>query len=580
MSIEKSLSNLISFLEPNTYNIFISIGHDSRLADLSFYNDMGENIDNKYPTIIIFFTRIEDFGHEIREKFDNHNDFFIYQNKNIKNNINIFVIPFYLPLEEDQELTQILSYMSSYKFSHTILENKIQINYRNESKQFSKINLDKYILSFFEKEFMKILTSFCISNIRNGGKIVLLNRFLYNTRIRVDWNTNQEIPVSINSNLFLEKIPYFYPFISLLNNEGKKYTNTLSIFLERKRKNILGKIIDTINNVSNPPFFNQYFNDKKEFKLFLHPPQNQSSAIHMSSLTLNRQLLTGISSSNIIEIPNDSFSTARGNRWLDSYAVIIGINNLLNKFPITESFKKVVVGIPEIQYELINGNWSDIKRNNIELLRYCHLLFIPINTAGNHWTLLLIDFQNQKSFHFDSLQKNKDKKNKNKKNKDKKTLNITKVKDSNKKPLNHQNENYQIANQISNKILNINSVNIEIDDQQNDYDCGAFILLHLQILIDGYLRGINDFKNYLIMEVQNKNLEVEIKNIREEIYMLGDNTNIQYSDNKKDKNKDSDKNCKEKIKDKKFNHFSSGKTKKNKNSIKNIKKNKKSIKIK
>lgn len=575
MSIEKSLSNLISFLEPNTYNIFISIGHDSRLADLSFYNDMRGNIDNKYPTIIIFFTRITDFGDEIREKFDNHNDFFIYQNKKIKNNINIFVIPFYLPLEEDQELTQILSYMLSSKFSHTILENKIQINYRNESKQFSKINLDKYILSFFEKEFMKILTSFCISNIRNGGKIVLLNRFFYNSNTRVDWNTIQEIPVRIDSNLFLEKIPYFYPFISLLNNEGKKYTNTLSIFLERKTENILGKIINTINNVSNPPFFSQNFNDKKEFKPFLSPPQNQNSAIHMSSLTLNRQLLTGISSSNIIEIPNDSFSTARGNRWLDSYAVIIGINNILNKFPITGSFKKVVVGIPEIQYELINGNWSDIKRNNIELLRDCHLLFIPINTAGNHWTLLLIDFQNQKSFHFDSLQKNKDKK-----NKDKKPLNITKVKDSNKKSLSHQNENYQIANQISNKILDINSVNIEINDQQNDYDCGAFILLHLQILIDGYLRGINDFKDYLIMEVQNKNLEVEIKNIREEIYMLGDNTNIQYSDNKKDKNKDSDKNCKEKIKDKKFNHFSSGKTKKNKNSIKNIKKNKKSIKIK
>ena len=39
--------------------------------------------------------------------------------------------------------------------------------------------------------------------------------------------------------------------------------------------------------------------------------------------------------------------------------------------------------------------------------------------------------------------------------------------------------------------------NIFLDDQDNDYDCGAFILLHLKILFGGYIHGSPDLVEYL-----------------------------------------------------------------------------------
>ena len=64
-------------------------------------------------------------------------------------------------------------------------------------------------------------------------------------------------------------------------------------------------------------------------------------------------------------------------------------------------------------------------------------------------------------------------------------------------------------------------INIYLDDQKNSYDCGAFILLHLYYLINGYVQDKNILE-YLEDKVRDVNVDLEIKKIRENIYKLSD----------------------------------------------------------
>ena len=91
-------------------------------------------------------------------------------------------------------------------------------------------------------------------------------------------------------------------------------------------------------------------------------------------------------------------------------------------------------------------------------------------------------------------------------------------------------DNYQVAKNITEIILKDNArySNVDLDDQNNEYDCGALTLYHLSVLIDGYLNyGTNtnliDYLKYKISDEES--LKYGIKDIRKRIYSVSSETN-------------------------------------------------------
>ena len=222
-------------------------------------------------------------------------------------------------------------------------------------------------------------------------------------------------------------------------------------------------------------------------------------------------------------------------KWLDSYAVIVGINNILSKILSNfryDDVKKCVVCIPEIQYSILpsrehpQGQWSEIKDQ--ELLNVCRFLFIPINVGGIHWTLLMIDRLRRVGYHFDSLFKFSDKESKTEKKDNKK---------KEKKELKYSNDskkNNDIAKNIFNLILGENgdSLDIYLHDQRNDYDCGIFILIHLSMLLERCITNPDDhFGYYLMDKVVDNNFEDDISKYRFNISkMLDDSSESEFDE--------------------------------------------------
>ena len=136
--------------------------------------------------------------------------------------------------------------------------------------------------------------------------------------------------------------------------------------IERDESNYLSNFVDSINLVSSPRFFDENLDYLKEDwkDMIVSSAENVSS---FESIELSRNILTSDGSS-IIQIPSDSFSTAFGNEWLNSYAVIVGLNNVLNRFSIV-NLDKIVVCIPEIQYDILQNRWNVIRESR--LLRDC-----------------------------------------------------------------------------------------------------------------------------------------------------------------------------------------------------------------
>ena len=518
-----SLTSLLKDLGNSSRNVLISIGSDSSLSNLNFYENLLSRVSNKFPSVLIFFCELSDFPFSIRDKFTGKT-YLKYRDDSkdkFKDDIfSIYLIPHNLPILTDIEresfsnLSDPLLFLTSSRVSISNIGSQLKFVYRGVEMPYNRIDLNFCIESFLSREFMILLTQYCLSMIRFGGDIFLLNRWSLDTS---GWFGNGDSnPLSIRciGNKYLDKIPYFYPFISLLKDSQK-----FSIMIERDESNYLSNFVDSINMVSSPPFFDENLDYlKRDWKeMIVSSAENVSS---FESIELSRNILTSDGSS-IIQIPSDSFSTAFGNEWLNSYAVIVGLNNVLNRFSIID-LDKIVVCIPEIQYEILQNRWNVIR--NSRLLRDCKLLFIPINISGIHWTLLMINFELGIGYHIDSLpidkkgedKKYEDKKYENKKYEDKKYDNLS---------------NYGICNIICNKILNRDVINIHLDDQKNGYDCGAFILLHLYYLINGYINDY-DILNYLEDKTRGVDRKIDIKQIREDIYKLGDISLSSYDDKK------------------------------------------------
>ena len=518
-NILSSLTSLLKDLGNTSRNVLISLGSDSNLSNFSFYDNLLSRVPNKLPSVLIFFCDLEDFPPSISERFSG-NIYLKYRDEskdNFKDDIfEIYLVPYNLPNLSDFErdsfsnLSDLLFFLSNDRVSISETSDNLRVIYNGVSLDYDRIDLSVSVDSFSSKDFMILLTQYCLSMISHGGEIFLLNRYSFNTR---GWfgSGREAKPINGVGNKYLSRVIYFYPFISLLK-ESKK----LSLILERNENNYLSNFVKSVNIVSSPSFSDLNLNYlKKDWKDMI--PYSMDSVPSMINFNLERQILTSDGSS-IIQIPSNSFSTAFGSEWLNSYAVIVGINNVLTRFAGMD-LNKIVVCIPEIQYDILQDRWNLLR--GFFLLRDCKLLFMPINVSGLHWTLLMINFESGFGYHIDSLPKeihnfNKDdnfnkQENLKKDDKFKKEDKFTK----------EDKSNYDISNKICNKILNRDVINIYLDDQKNGYDCGAFILLHLYYLINGYVHDKNILE-YLEDKVRDVNVDLEIKKIRENIYKLSD----------------------------------------------------------
>ena len=563
--IMSSLSKLLNDLGKSKHNIFISIGADTELRDLTYYENLQSTITNDYPSVLIFFSKLDDFSQDILPRLKGDELLKKYEPKHNLKNFSIYIIPYYLPILSAPNLEDILFFIKDNRVTiKNETDETLKLEYRSKTLTYEKINLNNCIDSFISEEFIVLLTHYCLLMQNFGCNIILLDRWRLETR---GWFGTEYMYAY--SNIYLEKVIYLYPFIKLLKDNGN-----ISLFLERNNKNYLSDFFEKINTVSNPKFFNSNFDyltkDMKKDLKYLnnnHQTINNNDIHQLISFNLENNILTS-NGSHIIQIPNNSFSTAFGSEWLNSYAIIIGINNVLKIFNSVPD--DILVCIPEIQYNILHNGRESIN----ELIRYCKILFIPINVSGLHWTLLMINLDKNVGYHIDSLPgdknkywkendknkylKEKESRNKNNKNKylkEKESRNKNNKKNKRKEEYNKElkikeKNNYYISNEICHIILNRDVININLSDQYNDYDCGAFILLHLFFLVNGYIEyGLNNFnnlniKNYMIDMTSNiSNIDDEIKKIRQKIYILGENINTNRNNsNFKKRNKINSKN--------------------------------------
>ena len=502
---------------------------------------MIQNFDNNNNTILILFSELksEDFPLEIQNDFKYTEElkkkdkgYLVYNMKELnrfkKSKFLIYLIPFYFPIENlDDNLEDLTTYISErllkersddpyirdmlrfYPETDYSLKTKIKLNcFGTRTVEIPKIDINSY-KSFIGKDFMKLLIQLCIINLKRGAKVNLINNFIFNTHQQYQFCGNifpRAIRFSTNANIYLTQIPYFYPFISILSNY-KNFSLTIGDNLE----NFLDNFKEVLNIVSYPRFFDINLRDRENLDWLEHLSLNKSKKgksnlitnntyLDYVSITLERNIITSLGSD--VSIPVNSFSTAIGNRWLDSYAVIVGINNVIKKIGNDFSFeimKKSVVLIPELQYEILQGNWDVIRENS--LVNNSFYVFIPINTNSIHWSLLILDLDERRGYHFDSLKTNK-------------KVNI--------KDISNSTTAYQIFKLIF--PISDNFYNIELNNQYNNYDCGVFLLYHLEILFYKSLSDGDDFIRYIREYIYNHRdrTDLKIAEYRREIYRFID----------------------------------------------------------
>ena len=565
-NLEYSVNTLISDLEKTNrnYNVIVSIGRDSQLRDLSYYTNL--ELNPSLTTVLIIFSEVDDSIPSFHDEFLSMKKSY-YRYSKSQRDLQIYLIPYYLPTYENIEglenLQDLIDYTREPRIRKQINNNSIIFSYNKNSLEINKINnLGRIVKDmFFRYPFMIRITQFCQNNIENNGKIYLLNRYIYNSTLIFRVSNKNFYLSMIDINDYMYRIPYIYFFIYLF-----KDNDNFKIMIERDTRDMKRELINTINTISIPSLFNEtnladdflslpriypiektkIIKDKKSYdKIKKDIMKDKEAQIQIQdyrgsfNLLLNRNIITY--GSQEIQIPYDSLEHARDKEWLDSYNIILGINNLLNKLDTIKNidrFNKIRVCIPEIQRDILNNN-MEITSNITNMLTSdnVELLIIPINTNGIHWTLLMItNFINDnmiKCYHIDSLSnllykpktefKDKSEFIKGKIEKEekitfKKMKDINKIKDTDKSNNNFKSNN-QVAESICNNLYGISPIkHIELKDQTNDYDCGVFILLHLKIIITGYLSNNEDIIGYLVSKIQGIKIKDEILNIRRDIY--------------------------------------------------------------
>ena len=185
-SIYISLEKLLDTIGGSPHNILISLGSDSSLNDLEYYNDLRSRISKDYPTILIFFCDLEDFPPPVRDNFSGNSylKYFDSSKDELKDNFfSIYLVPYNLPELTDEErdrlglLDELLFFYSNSQVIFSDEGRDLRVKYNRREMIVPKIDLNVCIDSFMNKDFMILLTQFCLHNIGVGCDIFLLNRY-------------------------------------------------------------------------------------------------------------------------------------------------------------------------------------------------------------------------------------------------------------------------------------------------------------------------------------------------------------------------------------------------------------------
>ena len=108
--ISESLDGILGSLNSDTYNIILGIG-SSQLTDLSYYKSLIKQSNPSLSTIILLFSKMEDFPQNTLNLFTKKNEY-LESRYYIKDKIHLFIVPHYLPREEHPELENLSLYMT------------------------------------------------------------------------------------------------------------------------------------------------------------------------------------------------------------------------------------------------------------------------------------------------------------------------------------------------------------------------------------------------------------------------------------------------------------------------------------
>ena len=267
--ISESLDGILGSLNSDTYNIILGIG-SSQLTDLSYYKSLIKQSNPSLSTIILLFSKTEDFPQNTLNLFTKKNEY-LESRYYIKDKIHLFIVPHYLPREEHPELENLSLYMTKifqltdegnigdigryYTKTDYSLSDRIQLNCRGDKKSVFKLNLNHYIKSFLSKNYMKTLTNFCYHNLTRGSQVHLVNNFNFNDKPKFNFCGNQlSLPRGMTSymigNEYFTYIPYLYPLINILSE-----FSTFKFHIQNDTSNTVSNLKRVINTITNPRFF-------------------------------------------------------------------------------------------------------------------------------------------------------------------------------------------------------------------------------------------------------------------------------------------------------------------------------------
>ena len=165
-NILSSLTSLLKDLGNSSRNVLISLGSDSSLSNLNFYDNLLSRVSNKFPSVLIFFCDLSDFPASISDKFIGKKYLkYIYDSQeNLKDDIfSIYLIPHNLPnltdIERDlfSNLSDLLFFLTNDRVTISETSNDLRVSYNGVSLNYDRIDLSDSIDSFLSKDFMILL---------------------------------------------------------------------------------------------------------------------------------------------------------------------------------------------------------------------------------------------------------------------------------------------------------------------------------------------------------------------------------------------------------------------------------------
>ena len=150
-NILSSLTSLLKDLGNSPRNVLISLGSDSSLSNLSFYDNLLSRVPNKLPSVLIFFCDLSNFSSSISDKFIGKKYLkYIDDSKDqLKDDIfSIYLIPHNLPNLTDIEresisnLSDLLLFLTNSRVSISNIGSQLRFVYRGVELAYNRFDLN------------------------------------------------------------------------------------------------------------------------------------------------------------------------------------------------------------------------------------------------------------------------------------------------------------------------------------------------------------------------------------------------------------------------------------------------------